>query len=65
VVARREAHTLKGLAATGGNNVLRQAALEIQELCDIKDLASAAQRLPALEGMLGEATAAWQDYLHR
>jgi len=65
VVARREAHTLKGLAATGGNNVLRQAALEIQELCDKQDLASAAQRLPALEGMLGEAIAAWQDYLRR
>jgi HPt (histidine-containing phosphotransfer) domain-containing protein len=63
LVARREVHTLKGLAATGGNMVLRQAALEVQELCESDDLAGAAQRLPALEHMLGEALAAWQNYL--
>lgn len=63
VTARREAHTLKGLADTGGNATLRQAAFDIQLLCEDGNLAGIADRLPYFETLLAQALAEWRAYL--
>jgi PAS domain S-box-containing protein len=61
--ARREAHTLKGLAETGGCGALRQCALDIQLLCEAGKLADAAERQPQCASLLAAALDAWRAYL--
>jgi PAS domain S-box-containing protein len=61
--ARREAHTIKGLAETGGNAALRQIALDIQLLCENDNLAGVAAHLPQCESLLANAMAEWRAYL--
>lgn len=63
VTVRREAHTLKGLADTGGNATLRQAAFDIQLLCEDGNLAGITERLPRFETLLTQAIAEWRAYL--
>jgi|GEM_PF-6309598 len=61
--ARREAHTIKGLADTGGNAALRQAALDIQLLCEQENLADAVAKLAHLPPLLAQALDEWRGYL--
>ena len=49
VAAQRQAHTIKGAAANVGAPGLRDAALELEELSQAKDLKRVADGLPGLE----------------
>jgi TMAO reductase system sensor TorS len=61
--AAREAHTIKGLAGSGGVPVLSTCAREIDMLCRSGDLLQAQARMPELERLTGLARAAWEKYL--
>jgi PAS domain S-box-containing protein len=61
--AQREAHTLKGLAETGGCAALRQTALDIQILCENANLAGAAGHLARCQVLLATALIEWRAYL--
>jgi HPt (histidine-containing phosphotransfer) domain-containing protein len=61
--AAREAHTIKGLAGSGGVPVLSTCAREIEMLCRSGDLLQAQARMPELERLTGLARAAWEKYL--
>jgi len=61
--ARREAHTIKGQAASGAALPLRDQAREIELHCKEGRLAEAADRLPGLESALAAAARAWQEFL--
>jgi PAS domain S-box-containing protein len=51
VAAQRQAHTIKGAAANVGAPGLRDAALELEELSQAKDLKRVADGLPGLEAV--------------
>jgi CheY-like chemotaxis protein/HPt (histidine-containing phosphotransfer) domain-containing protein len=61
--ARREAHTLKGLAASGGAPILRDLAGALEETCDSGRLADAARGLPRLREAVSEVGPLWKKLL--
>ena len=61
--ARRAAHTIKGLAASGGALRLRSLAFDAEQFCQAGQLAEACRLLPALQTRLDEAARCWQDFL--
>jgi HPt (histidine-containing phosphotransfer) domain-containing protein len=63
--ARREAHTIKGQAASGAAARLRERARAVEHECRDGRLAEAAAALPGLDAELAAAAVAWRDYLER
>jgi signal transduction histidine kinase/DNA-binding response OmpR family regulator len=61
--ASRAAHTLKGMAATGGAGRLRATALGIEQLCQAGQWTDAQGCLPELQDRLNEAITQWQVFL--
>ena len=61
--ARREAHTIKSLAAYGGAAPLRQCALRLEQLCQQGLLAQAADGLPELQVQIERTIPEWQAFL--
>ena len=62
-VARREAHTLKGLAYSGGAKRCGGCAQRIEAFCRAGSLASATALLAELRGALAQAIVSWRAYL--
>jgi len=61
--ARREAHTLNGLAAGGGARPLRDIARDMETLCQEGRLDEAARHLPGLRAGLKEALSEWRAFI--
>jgi HPt (histidine-containing phosphotransfer) domain-containing protein len=61
--AKREAHTVKGLAAGGGAIVLAGTALKVESLCHNDRLPEVHRLLPELTAELERASAAWRAFL--
>ncbi len=61
--AAREAHTIKGLAGSGGVQGLSTCAREVEMLCRSGNRAQAQARLPELERLTALARAEWEKYL--
>ncbi len=62
-LARRTAHTIKGLAASGGAQQLAASARELEKLCREGMLQEAVQRLPGLKRHGELALVEWQNFL--
>ncbi len=63
VAASRAAHTVKGLAASGGAYFLRDAASRVEESCKAAQRAGAANQMPELRARLDEVTPLWRKFL--
>jgi len=61
--ARREAHTLKGLAAGGGARGLSEIARLLETLCREEQFDRAERHLPALRAGLQEAMSEWRAFI--
>ncbi len=60
---RREAHTIKGLAAGGGNQPLRNAAQLVEHLGAKDKLADAGRHMASLRAALADVLPLWQAFL--
>jgi HPt (histidine-containing phosphotransfer) domain-containing protein len=63
-VARRLAHTLKGMAATVGAERLRLCALALEQACKAGDAAAIAAADPSLREEIAATNQALRDYLN-
>ena len=63
VTARRDAHTVKGTAASLGCERLRHYALIMEKACEAADPAAIATAAPAFRAEIDASTAALREYL--
>jgi two-component system, sensor histidine kinase len=62
-LAVRKAHTIKGLAASGGAQPLAVAARELEQLCRAGKSQEATQHLPNLKQLGTQALIEWRNFL--
>lgn len=62
-VLQREAHTIKGLAGSGGAPRLRELVLEIETCCRNGLLEDVGRKLPALRAEVDSILVEWRAFL--